>query len=449
MTSPDWEIEVRNFQSIKHANIKICDGLNIITGKTNSGKSAIFRAINASIFNSGTDDLVQAGQDIASVTISNGEHTMSYARNAKGKNEKTAYKFDNNKVIRKVGRTQLPEVAQMFGIKEVQMQNNVKIRLNFWYQNEKPFLMGNTSGQLFEFLSLSSADKYFKILKSMKADLKVQEAEINNSNTTIDTLKMVNNQKEEFLDSNKGFDDLYTKIITVGAEVDKLNKCLGIIETLNNLGVQICNIRAESDRVNRLYKSVSISLKHITKQYQDLIDLNESYSKLFSGLVSLSQTKKQIGVVQESVNNITPKYENHVGALTTFSGYLTSLDELNTSISYMQSTIPKCVSLQKNIGDLTSKISTMQDSNIDLSSIQSGIDNLVSVYETQQQINKAITNLKTIEVLLNSFNKSISEVSGKLDTSNKELEDFKSQVGYCPFCGSVFESNKQHTHNKV
>lgn len=442
-----WEIEIRNFQSIKHAKIEVCDGLNVITGKTNSGKSAIFRAINASIFNSGTDDLVQAGQDIASVTISNGEHTMSYARNAKGKNEKTAYKFDNNKVIRKVGRTQLPEVAQMFGIKEVQMQNNVKIRLNFWYQNEKPFLMGNTSGQLFEFLSLSSADKYFKILKSMKADLKVQDAEINNSNTTIDTLKMVNNQKEEFLDSNKGFDDLYTQIITVGAEVDKLNKCLGIIELLKNLGEQIHEVNDKLDKVNKIYQSIPI--KDITKQYQCLIDSDGSYTKLFNSLVSLSQTKKQIGIVQESVNNITPKYENHVNALTTFSGYLTSLDELNTSISYMQITIPKCVSLQKNIGDLTSKISTMKDSNIDLSSIQSGIDNLVSVYETQQQINKAITNLNTIEVLLNSFNKSISEVSGKLDTSNKELEVFKSQVGYCPFCGSVFESGKQHSHMEV
>ena len=103
-----FKVRLQNFQSIEVGEVCIPNGLTIITGDTNQGKTAIIRAVECAVWNTGSDDLVKAGTKIAGVTISNGKHSMVYCRNSQGKNEKTAYQFDGGTIQKKVGRSQLP-----------------------------------------------------------------------------------------------------------------------------------------------------------------------------------------------------------------------------------------------------------------------------------------------------------------------------------------------------
>ena len=60
--SDTFDIEIENFQSLKDVNLSLVQGINIITGRTNQGKSAIIRAIDAAIFNNGSDEQIKTGE---------------------------------------------------------------------------------------------------------------------------------------------------------------------------------------------------------------------------------------------------------------------------------------------------------------------------------------------------------------------------------------------------
>ena len=432
----DWTIDVQDFQSIKKAHIEVPSGLTIITGKTNEGKSAIYRAIDCALFNTGTDDLVRAGKKIAGVTISNGKHTMTYCRNAVSKNEKTAYQFDGGNVQKKVGRSQLPEVQQMFGITDVRMQNGVKMKLNFWGQGEKPFLMDKTAGQLYEFLSLSSAEKYFKILKSMAADIKVQEAEINNSNTVIDTLKSVNNSKQEFLDKNKGFDDVYTKIITVGQEADKLNKNLSIIELLESLQGEI--------------DSISGKLKEVTDRYNnipmDSISNSSEYDKLFGMVSSVASTRKSISGISEALSICGEQYSRLDSVSESIKDSFDSVVELESYVSKASMMIMHCNKISEDISDISQRISDISDKSIDINSLRISLDSVISLQMSQEDLSKMIVSIQSTNNNISMLDSKVLDLSKDMSDKESELEDLKSTVGYCPFCGSVFDKSIGHSH---
>ncbi len=262
------KIEIKDFQSIKHAVIEVPPGITIITGKTNQGKSAVIRAIDSALFNMGDDSMVRGGKRYSGVSLDNGKHKMVFCRDSQGKNEKTAYQFDDGPTQKKVGRSQLPEVAQMFNIRDVRMQNNTKMKINFWYQNDKPFLMDKTSGQLYEFLSLSSCDKYTKILKKMIVDMKVQEADINNITTEIDTLKVINNRKTDFIQKNEGFDDLYVRVITADQEDKELIALFNILKRTQELRNRMSSCSDRLKKVSERYSKIPI--ESLIKSYESV-----------------------------------------------------------------------------------------------------------------------------------------------------------------------------------
>ena len=66
-----FDIEIENFQSLKDVNLSLVQGINIITGRTNQGKSAIIRAIDAAIFNNGSDEQIKTGESSFKIRLNN------------------------------------------------------------------------------------------------------------------------------------------------------------------------------------------------------------------------------------------------------------------------------------------------------------------------------------------------------------------------------------------
>lgn len=439
----DWVVEIQDFQSIKKGKVTISSGLNIVTGPTNRGKSAIIRAIDGSIFNKLSDDLVRVGTSIAGVTISNGDHTMICCRNAKGKNEKTAYQFDGGTVQRKVGRSQLPEVKDMFGVSDIRLKNDILIKLNFWYQNDKPFLMDKTPGQLYEFFTLSSADKYVKVLKQMVTDIKVQEAEINNANSTIDTLKAVNNRKQDFISKNEGFDDLYAKIVIADSESKKLNALLNKIEILMRLQSQIKSVSQELEEISVVYNSIPIS--DIVSNYQSLIKSDSVYQKLYQELSGVASYRKRIGevsqVLAESTNEfvraeeVYNKVQAPISSLVLNAGKVLGLQDRVVSVQTMKLSID-------TLSERINSIGTYDETKIPI--FEGRLSGVFTQERSLTQWMVIFSGMKKLKDQMEVISSNIQVAQKSLSESGSELDRFKKEVGYCPFCGSVFcESNHQ------
>lgn len=433
----DWIVEIQDFQSIKKGTVTISSGLNIVTGPTNRGKSAIIRAIDGTIFNKLSDDLVRVGTSIAGVTISNGKHTMTCCRNAKGKNEKTAYQFDGGTVQRKVGRSQLPEVKDMFGITDIRLKNDIMIKLNFWYQNDKPFLMDKTPGQLYEFFTLSSADKYVKVLKQMAADIKIQEAEINNANSIIDTLKVVNNRKQDFISKNEGFDDLYAKIVIADSESKKLNALLSRLDNLLKLQSQIEILSQELDKVSKVYDLVPIS--SVVSSYQNLLNSDVVYQRLYQSLSGIASSRKRIGEVTGSLSVVSADFTEVESVYIRVQDPISTLVFNAGQVLSLQNRLNGVQSLQIQVGEVKKRINDIGtcDENI-LPILEERSMSVSAQTVSLRELAVMYSGVKKLKEQIDGISLNIDEVQKSIIDSESELNDFKREVGYCPFCGSVF-----------
>ena len=136
------DVEISNFQSHKHALLSLSDGLSIITGRTHSGKSSIFRAIRWALQNNPrgdkfrNDDMLD--DESVSVSISFSEDTfISREKNPnKGMNRYiTSEHEDSFDAI----KTNVPdEINAITKLKEENLQS----------QGDRYFLLGKTPGQV-------------------------------------------------------------------------------------------------------------------------------------------------------------------------------------------------------------------------------------------------------------------------------------------------------------
>lgn len=107
------KVRVRNFQSIVDASIVI-EGLTVITGENNAGKSAFFRAIRGAFSNARGHDFVRVGQSHCTVDLvfEDGQ-TLTWE-----KGKKVNRYVVNGKVFDKVAHGVPPE-ARIFGVEPV------------------------------------------------------------------------------------------------------------------------------------------------------------------------------------------------------------------------------------------------------------------------------------------------------------------------------------------
>lgn len=433
-----WVVDVKDFQSLKKVHLSIENGLNIVTGKTNVGKSAVFRAIDAALFNMGDDSMVRGGKRYSGVSIDNGTHKMVFCRDAQGKNEKTAYQFDDGTVQKKVGRSQLPEVAQMFNIRDVRMQNGTKMKINFWYQNDKPFLMDKTAGQLYEFLSLSSCDKYSRILKLMVADLKVQEADINSITTEIDTLKVVNNRKLDFISKNQGFDDLYVRVITADQQRKSLEGIEHILERIQDISNRIRGCRNRLDAVTRKYNSIPISslsssFDSTVVSYQDCVSLSQDIKRVVD-------SKNKVDSLTVSFGMVSSDYERASEVESTAKGRVESVIAIFGDIQVLENALNTCNRVRISMNSLSERINALRDkSSVDISLVSQKIHMIEKSKSYSDDVHTIIVRIQDLSSKISNKGESLESVNKKISDTDIQLEELKKSAGYCPFCGTVFE----------
>lgn len=437
----DITISIKDFQSLKNVEIELVPGLNLVVGKTNIGKTAIIRAIDSALFNIGNDDFVRSGQKFCGVSIDNGTHKMTYARSAVGKNEKTAYQFDDGVVQRKVGRTQLEEVQKYFNIRDVRMQNGTKVKLNFWYQNDKPFLMDKTSGQLYEFLSLSSCDKYTKVLKVMQGDEKALKSDIAIITSEIDTYKKLITKKQEVVNKNQGYDKVYENAVILSRKSTKLNNLISLLNDIKSLKSTI------EAKGNRLFK---INTKLDSMRFDDISNIYQNITKFYTTLYN--RGKVVVGL-RKNLQDIKSK-ELYVSSkkfsvfdnvdFTFIKEKINSLILLKQKIKIIHDSAYYCVSSKNKInGKIDESVKISNSLYSDLSTDSGVIKKLKSKFSSLKNVFKVLDEVKSVNDKILKKEKSLKSVIEKVQKADEDFESFKLEAGYCPLCGTIFTKDKE------
>lgn len=277
------KVQTENFQSHKFTVLNFDKGVNIIVGKSDSGKSAIIRNLNWIVNNRPTgNSFIRHGVDECSTLLSFYDKTPNISR-IKNKKENTYY--IDSMALKAVG-TDVPE--------EVQTLLNIS-EINFQKQLDAPFLISNTAGDVGRFLNrIVNIDQIDTTLKKIESIRRETLRNIDQASDRIDTLterisaydyvsefeKKVEDvvpliKSVEYLtDSYNKISDLYEKI----QDAEKAIKKLSYIEKDNKKIKQLLVQAEELESKQIAYETITFKLKQI-KDTQHLIQQKKNEKK--------------------------------------------------------------------------------------------------------------------------------------------------------------------------
>lgn len=140
------KIILKNFQSHDYTELDLSRGVNVIVGPSDSGKTAIMRALRWNLFNEPSGvDFVREGESEVSVTIRFQDRVEIVRLRSKSKNQYILREPDEDEVIFEGFGTYVPqEIREVTGIYKVMLDDKKSLPLNFSDQLEGPFLLQET-----------------------------------------------------------------------------------------------------------------------------------------------------------------------------------------------------------------------------------------------------------------------------------------------------------------
>ena len=274
------KLNIRGFQSHKHSILKFVQGVNVIVGESDSGKSAIIRALIWLFTNRPPgNSFLTHGAKSTRVTLGADDHTLS---KTKGKG-KTKYEIDELS-LEAMGQNIPEQMIEAICIKS---------EVNFMRQLDPPFLLsespGEVSRQLNNVASLQIIDKVLNKVNSTRLQT------TNNYQNAIEEVEALGVELSEY----KNLRQIEQKVESAEfnlQNVERLQrKCLGLENIIQSLE------EAEALKQNTINKNTLDKAKAIIKGLEkDMVERSrivkrtQSLYKLIEGIEDSELDQKTI-----------------------------------------------------------------------------------------------------------------------------------------------------------
>ncbi|WP_036728759.1 AAA family ATPase [Peptoniphilus mikwangii] len=418
------KVELINFQSHENTVIDFHRGLNVILGNSDSGKTAILRAIKWALYNEPSGNyFIREGEKETSVTIyfNTGAVVKRYRSNSKNtyylkKSNLEEFNFDG------FGLTVPKEIITEIGMSKINLDNSLNSIINIAEQLDGPFLLNEKTSV--------RASAIGRIIGVNYIDDALRETIRDNKQIASD-IKYLKSKKE-----------------IIEAKILKFDY-LKETEVLLNTLIEIKEIITYSK--TRLNKLIELKNKYEFNN-NELEKLREENSK-YKNLDLLYNLLSNIEIILFKYNTYSNFYKN-----LNFYNY-----EINENI--------KCLNKYKHLNELSLKYDILNNllhdyfNNISIKNefldISNRIDEGVKFIDNLKYIDKLETIYKNLVPKIDCIflferlsvsNKKISYDINKLEEHLNTLsDDIKEKyfeyeknilnLGYCPFCYSEIDEN--------
>lgn len=387
------KLEIENFQSHKKSVLEFDPGVNIIIGKTDSGKSAIIRSLKFVTFNKPTGDsflpLYWEGKTKVKVVTDSGE----VIRN---KGSQNSYVVNGTKLTA-FGTNVPDEVQKVLNMNEV----------NFQYQIDLPFLISNTSGEVGQFLNrianLSVIDVAIKKIKSW--------------------LKSLNNDLQY---QQQIVEDKQAEIASY--DVEKYEADVEIAEQLFKDFKKLQNDKAAIKELLDRYKSIDVRKKAIKKEVSGahLVDEGLRLIKEIKALKTRAELLKNYIERNKDIAKKLKVAKNKISLEKSVDAALKNTkqyNELLTKAEKLEAAIKTYKRLAKQKVQIKNKLSLETQVKTTIKQI----DKVNEIVEKANALEELITSYKKV-------NKQKAQKKKLFQSKDKEYHDNYPDI--CPFCGS-------------
>jgi exonuclease SbcC len=168
-------ITLENYMSHVLTVIEPADGLTVLCGPNNCGKSAVVSAIQTVCGENDGDFMVRHGEKTARVTIETDDgHTITWQRKGKA----PSYVI-NGRDVHRIGRGNLPDdLHELLKLPPVEAgEGKKRFHIHFGFQKEPIFLLGSDSDTAAFFSTSAEAERLLEMQKRHKAKWQANRAE--------------------------------------------------------------------------------------------------------------------------------------------------------------------------------------------------------------------------------------------------------------------------------
>jgi len=418
-------ISVKGFQIIKEAALAV-DGITMIVGSTNHGKSALTRAVESALCSNQGSDFINYDMDQCEVSMQfpaddeRKDLDLTWTKGRKGGSE---YVIDGVE-YKKTGKT-APDELEKSGIKDIVIRDN-KERLFIWRQMEEPFLVFRAPSYIFDFVSQLMQDKKLTpVLKQMTVDSKAirvdlvsLEGQIQAYQNSLIQLK----QREGVLAQISTIQDDFVNLRKWKVRYERL---LGIQQSYNVVVPQLEQVSTSISFLDNEVVTPLIAFSNVPSQVskcQKLVGVESEISKIDSELcgvdVAVSGREKIVSSIQIPNRSSLDKEEK--------------LREIAVGLYNTDMQLAACFDEQGNCVDILHKANVPDKGLVEK-----------YVFLLGEEIN-----LSNLTLSLLGVGDSVVKDEKVLRLSISDLESYKKDVGVCPLCQTSFDSHKEGLHGK-
>ncbi|HOK63609.1 MAG TPA: AAA family ATPase, partial [Soehngenia sp.] len=188
---------LENFQSHKYSELVFNEGMNVIIGPSDSGKSAIIRALKWVLYNEPAGDyFIRENENQCSVTIHTNDGFILKRYRTRSKNGYSlTYPNGEELIFEGIGSSVPDEIIDTIGIRKIQLDSDESASINIGEQLEGPFLLSektstraNAIGRLVGVNILDDAIKEtVKDIKNINSRKKNLEESLDNINSELES----------------------------------------------------------------------------------------------------------------------------------------------------------------------------------------------------------------------------------------------------------------------
>ncbi|QCX32298.1 hypothetical protein FDN13_00510 [Caloramator sp. E03] len=469
-------IEIINFQSHKYSKLNFEDGYNVICGPSDSGKSAIIRALRWALYNEpkGTEFITQ-GENTCKVSITFSDGITIVRERSKNRNIYRLINTNGEEMIFEGFGNDIPkEILAAHGINKVYIDIESPESINLSSQLEGPFLIDKSGsikakaiGKLVGVHIIDEALKELnKDLFNVQSDVKRLSKEYENINIDLKEFENLENVRKSLDESEKKLEELknkYTKLerlknikrelIAIDSEIKETKDLIISIGDMDYVFNLACIVQTKITTKNKLtdlknkfmeiteeikcQNKVLIATKHIDDCVLNLIEAVNNCNKT-NELKKLNMQYKLLVNEIRQLNLILSKLKNINDAKETLSKYESQYDNYN-KLTDIKSRLNEINNSLKIGYKYISKFDNLEKADLSYKAIQSN-------NEKSLKLNIIKNNLLKIDSELICINDEIKICNNNINNYIKEYTKVLKELGKCPLCLSPIE---EHTIKKI
>lgn len=468
------QIKINNFQSHENSIIKLDPGVNVIVGRTDSGKSAVIRALRWLFFNEprGTD-FIRKGTDAVSVELTYDDGTI--VRRIRNKKD-NGYEIEidgQTEYYYGIGSDVPEEVMKITGVRKVKFsENNDPIMINFQNQHDGAFMLNDSPAQKAKSIGYIS-------------NVNILDDAIRRANQKEQQANQAKKRFEEELLTNK---DKLKEFENLDTEIANFNLLKAKLESIKELNQKLDRYSYLNKYINDVEKSISIGVEYI-KKFDNLDKSLEIATSIIENNNKLKSKNdfllkyRNILAEEKDLDNIISSlayidkyksiYEKLVFTINKHSGKTILLAKLLDNINQIELSnkiITKTSGVENikcnilNITNLKNKYNLYREQDKEIKFFineekhilrgieSSDIENIKSLYESADKLMDSSNKLKNLYKQLLDNNKEYSILEEELKSINLDIEEkmnkyieLISLYKKCPLCGSDIDN--KHLEN--